>query len=134
MVIYVDCNHHAASFTRECAAEDEEYPLAEMPLGIEAGEYAFVYRYPLSQRASFRHALPNTTSVVDILLQARADYEHIYAEEDRTVGPTENIPGMLNRQQSQGPYGIWGHDFSDLYFEGVEIDTAERIVTFNMGS
>lgn len=45
-------------------------------------------------------------------------YKEVYAEEDAAVGDPGHIDGMLNRQQSNGPHGIWGHDIGDLYLEG----------------
>lgn len=41
-------------------------------------------------------------------------YKQIYQEEDAVCGKTPNIPVMLNRQTSGGPYGIWGHNIEDL--------------------
>lgn len=129
-----DCNNHASSFTREEALVDEFHPLTDDALGIPAGVYTFVYDYPLSRQAKFQHTLVPSMSIIDILLQARADYETIYALEDAAVGKTDHIPGMLNRAQSEGPYGIWGHDFSYLYFESLEVYPETRMVEFGMGS
>lgn len=38
------------------------------------------------------------------------------------VGKTKNIPGMYNRQTSNGPYAIWGHAMKDLVIEGVTLN------------
>jgi hypothetical protein len=53
---------------------------------------------------------------------ARA-YEKIYEDEDAAVGNPGHVPGMLNRAQSEGPYGIWGHDLRDLDLSGVYFDS-----------
>lgn len=42
----------------------------------------------------------------ELLARIRAAYGHIYEEEDR-------VPG-------RHPYGIWGHDITDLFIEDVE--------------
>ena len=129
----IRCNSHAQSFTREEALADKHYPMTDAHLGLE-GEYTFVYTYPLSTKAWFGHPVISSTSAVDILLIAKADYEHIYAAEEKAAGDPGHIPGMLNRQASEGPYGIWGHDFSDLYFENINIDNVKKVISFGMGS
>jgi hypothetical protein len=50
---------------------------------------------------------------IDAVLEA---YKHVYASEE----DPGHIPGMLNRKTSTGRFGIWGHDISDLVFEGAE--------------
>lgn len=130
----INCNNHVASFTHIDALGDEDYPLTNDPLSIPEGEYTFVYTYPLSTTAKFTHKLVPESSAINVLLLARADYEAIYKAEDDACGATANIPGMLNRSSSDGPYGIWGHDISDLYFECVEIDEATKTVSFGIGS
>lgn len=133
--MHLKCNNHAASFTREEALVDEFCPLTDAAVGIPEGEYTFVYDYPLSTAAKFMHALPADVSIIDILLEARADYRAIYAIEDASSSVTASqIPGVINRPPTSGTYGIWGHDITDLYFEGVEIDTIKRRVTFSIGS
>jgi len=129
----IDCNHHVASFCREDVGDEERYLVDDTPLGL-TGEYTFVYTYPLSAAARFNHPLITSAGSIDILLIAKADYEYIYAEEDAACGETPNIPGMLNRDRSEGPYGIWGHCLSDLYFEEIQIDSEKKIITFCIGS
>lgn len=128
------CNHHAATFCREDASSDEKYILSEDRLGLAEDAYTFVYTYPLSRVARLREMLLPTTSIVDVLLLARNHYEQIYAAEEDSAGNPGHIPGTLNRMKSNGSYGIWGHDFSDLYFEEVSIDTEDKVITFGMGS
>lgn len=133
-MIEVNTCAHAATFTRSAALVDENNPLTEAALSIPAGKYAFAYDYPFSRVVLIAHDLTEATNVIDILEMARADYEAIYALEDDEVGETGNIPGMLNRDVSDGPIGIWGHHLSDLYFDGVSICPKRREVYFNMGS
>jgi hypothetical protein len=52
-------------------------------------------------------------------------YHSIYKEEeetasDKTVPPDERR-GLQNRNQTNGKYGIWGHDLSDLDLSSVEV-------------
>lgn len=130
----IDCNIHAASFVK--GDEHEEYDNTEalLPAVGISGEFTFVYDYPLSRVANFKHKLTPEMTGEDILMLARLDYEKIYKDEEEAVGNPGNIPGMLNRATSKGPYGIWGHDFSDLFFEGIDIDTTQMRIEFSMGS
>ena len=128
----ISCNVHASSFVKgDEEAEYDDVSELKTPLAL-VGEYTFVYTYPLSTEARFDHVLTSTMTGEDLLVLARADYERIYREEEAAVGNPGHIPGMLNRAVSAGPYGIWGHDFGDLYFEGIEIDGGE--ISFGMGS
>lgn len=130
----LDCNTHAASFVKgDEEAEYDDVEQLKTPLGL-SGKFAFKYTYPLSVAAHFRHAVTPEMTGEDLLVIARGDYERIYREEDEAVGDPGHIPGMLNRARSRGPYGIWGHDFSDLYFERISIDTGDRLISFGMGS
>ena len=132
------CSVHAASFVKG-AEYDENYIDKEYinelynPLGL-SGEYTFSYSYPLSKIAEFQHALTPEMTGEDVLVLARKDYERIYREEEDVAGDPGHIPGMLNRNTSSGPYGIWGHDFSDLYFEGINLIDESKMISFYMGS
>ena len=130
----ISCNIHASTFEKGGRLEDGDYnEELKSPLGL-SGHFYFTYTYPLSVQAGFPHLLTAEMTGEDLLVLARADYERIYREEEEAVGNPGHIPGMLNRARSPGPYGIWGHDFGDLYFEGIEIDTGDRQIEFGMGS
>jgi hypothetical protein len=131
---YISCNLHAQSFIKGGEREDyDDDSNLKHQLGL-SGEYAFSYDYPLSRIAVFKHTITPDMTGEDLLALARMDYGRIYREEEEAVGNPGHITGMLNRQTSQGPYGIWGHDFSDLFFEGIEYDSEKRTIEFSMGS
>lgn len=122
----IKCNVHAASFIKGDAEEEIKNVRELFPaLGL-SGVFAFSYDYPLSVIATYEHRLTPDMTGEDLLVIARSDYEQIYREEDAEVGNPGHIPGMLNRSQSLGKFGIWGHDFGDLFFEGIEIDVTTR--------
>ena len=130
----IDCNVRVVEVTPSAKADRYTKIPSSDPLGLE-GTFEFQYTYPLSKTAVFKHALTKDMSGLDLLLLGRADYERIYREEDGDVGaPTPMIPGMLNRQQSDGRWGIWGHVIDDLFFEGIEIDHCKSTISFGMGS
>jgi hypothetical protein len=62
------------------------------------------------------------------------DYHQIYKEEDESVGhKTKEIPGMYNRQTSNGKYGIWGHHIDDLQLGTAHIDE-KNLITLSVDS
>jgi hypothetical protein len=129
-MINLDCNIHASSFVKGGERDEfDDVVKLQDALGLD-GVFTFTYTYPLSNPAKFEHVLTPGMNGEDILALGRDDYEKIYAAEE----DPGHIPGMLNRAQSEGPYGIWGHDFSDLYFEGIDIDTEKKTLKFSMGS
>lgn len=71
-------------------------------------------------------------------IQAFCDgYQEIYAlERDSSKIKEGLIPGMLNRNRTDGCFGIWGHGIEDLVLEGVCIYKDGEIyqVDFYIGS
>lgn len=132
--MHIICNNRVATFTREEALADQFSPLVDTPLHLPHGQYRFMYSYPLSHVATFMEMVEPTNSVIDILVLGRKHYEAIYETEKSADGETGNIPGMLNRASSHGPYGIWGHHIGDLYFERVTINVLQKTITFGIGS
>jgi hypothetical protein len=93
------------------------------------------FDYPLSRAVSFSYhkKRPEGFSRRDFYKCILAGYHRIYSEEHKAVGDPGHIPGMLNRQSSEGPYGIWGHDIGDLVLEGV-IDNDDGTFDLLIGS
>lgn len=130
----IDCSIHISSFlANKPKGEYDEYPKPGS-LNLEPGDYVFKYDYPLSTPAEFKRKLSSKTSARSILRFAARDYKRIYDLEDGKVGKTGTIPGMYNRNTSDGPYGIWGHYMGDLFFEGIYINVDKRLITFCIGS
>lgn len=67
----------------------------------------------------------NSRSVGQILWQIAKTYDFIYKDEDETceteVVPVDERGSLLNRNSTDGKYGIWGHDLGDLVFEKLAI-------------
>ena len=60
-----------------------------------------------------------------MILAISKKYNEVYAEEEKTAN-TKTIPidkrtGLINRNETDGKYGIWGHDLSDLDLSGIEV-------------
>lgn len=101
---------------------------------ILAHSITIEYDYPLSVKVQFTHKRKGGWTRTALARQIQKDYERIYLEEDVDVGPTAHIPGMLNRDRSHGPYGIWGHDIGDLVIERVSYSRRKRLVRLSIGS
>lgn len=84
--------------------------------------YDIVIDYPLSNPFIKTIDTKNGMTrqqVVDLIVKC---YKQIYKEEDKsTKVATGNIPGMFNRNTTDGKYGIWGHDIGDLILHTIEI-------------
>ena len=111
------------SFNRAGALIDKYEPLTEDPLNIPAGEYRFLYDYPISKEVYIPHNLTEKSSIIDVLLIAKEDYEKIYKiDNEECIDPND------------APFGIWGHHLGDLYFEGIAVNTKNNVIGFYMGS
>lgn len=129
----IDCNLHVSTYLKNGKQDPEYYPKPGA-LELPEGEYEFSYTYPLSTTAKFKHKLGPKHTARNVLRFAARDYKKIYDIEEGKVGNPGHIPGMLNRATSNGPFGIWGHDMGDLFFEGIRIDTEKKTISFGMGS
>ena len=103
-------------------------------LNIPPGKMKLTLTYPLGTPASMDFKVDDSTTVGDVLWIAAKFYEKVYDEEDSWDTPSspDERTGLLNRERTSGPYGIWGHDIGDLWFEGIRIDG--RKITLCMGS
>ena len=59
----------------------------------------------------------------DILKAIHDAYAEIYRREDAASRPDnpEDRGAVLNRNRTQGPFGIWGHDIGDLVVEALQV-------------
>jgi hypothetical protein len=96
-------------------------------LAKEIGQITTVYTritYPLSRPALFRFDLElnnKTLTAGHLLWIYTIAYHNVYDMEEKESGDPGRITGMFNRAKSNGPFGIWGHDISDLIYNGSSI-------------
>lgn len=87
------------------------------------GKYIIHYDYPLTNQVSFEHEFDGSLS--DVISKICEDYKEIYERESETttipVVPIEQRVGLINRNTTNGEYGIWGHDIDDLYLHSIYI-------------
>jgi hypothetical protein len=117
--------------------DNEEY--AETSMNPEedilpAGKYTLKITYPLSNPyiQMIDSEVPiKRKSLVELIAVA---YRYIYIVEKQSseVAPAL-IPGMLNRIQTNGTFGIWGHSLGDLMLHTVYVDE-DNVITVECDS
>ena len=84
----------------------------------DLAEIYIEFDYPLNNPVIIKFTNDGGFTVRDFAKAVHKGYTKIYAEEEAAVGDPGHVPGLLNRDRSSGPYGIWGHDLRDLFLEG----------------
>lgn len=92
-------------------------------------KYTVVIDYPLSVPAKFElYTGRKGLTRVDMVSAIVKVYKHVYAVEDGTasrkarLGIEGGAAPLLNCEQSDGKYGIWGHCLGDLVLCSMEVD------------
>jgi hypothetical protein len=90
-------------------------------------ELTVILEYPFSKEFEFpiRASSPDGFRRAELAEKIAALYKQVYEEEARTskvpVIPPDQRKGLINRNQTAGKYGIWGHDLEDLVLHEIEI-------------
>lgn len=98
---------------------------------IPYSEITLIIDYPLNNPASF--VLKNSKngfSKKELILEISKKYHEIYNIEENT-SKTKTIPvnqrnGIINRNKTDGKYGIWGHDIGDLDLSSIQVYKSEN--------
>jgi hypothetical protein len=101
---------------------------------------SIVIDYPLQNEYHFRLESKNGFSRKDLLLEISKNYHQLYKEEEESATvktlPIDERP-IQNRNKTNGKYGIWGHDISDLVLTDIYVykdDNGGITVTMNIDS
>ncbi len=87
----------------------------------ERGIIQVLITYPLSKPTTLTIHRDSAIDVKTFITAVASMYRAIYADEARSTRVMEGtVPGMLNRNKTDGKYGIWGHGIDDLFLEGAE--------------
>ena len=83
----------------------------------------FNISYPLNVTVEVESK--GVTSIGSLVWRVAKAYKDIYEEEENSA-KIKTKPGnergmLLNRNKTNGVFGIWGHDMGDLYLVGMEI-------------
>ena len=93
---------------------------------IENSELTLNIDYPLNKPAKFILKSPSSCfTKKQLIIEISKKYKEIYLEEEKTA-KTKTIPinereGIINRNETDGKYGIWGHDIGDLDLSSIEV-------------
>ena len=81
--------------------------------------------YPLTNEYKFDLSSDTGFTRVHLLNEINKAYRKIYAEEEASATiktiPIEKRKKLINRNDTNGKYGIWGHDIEDLMLARIEI-------------
>jgi hypothetical protein len=96
----------------------------------------FMLDYPLNKPVYFQLKMRKPGIQLKHLVRAvQRAYRKIYQVEATTSNiEAGHIPGMLNRNETDGTYGIWGHDLDDLVIEEISYDRKTKVWSFYIGS
>lgn len=93
---------------------------------LESSEIIMIIDYPLNKPAKF--ILKSSTggfSKKQLISEISKKYKEIYLEEENTAKiktvPINERKGLINRNETDGKYGIWGHDIGDLDLSSIEV-------------
>jgi hypothetical protein len=89
-------------------------------------EATLIIDYPLTNKASFDISTAGKGfSRKQLIRIISKKYHEIYKKEERTAKektvPVNERDTLLNRNQTDGKYGIWGHDLSDLDLGSIDV-------------
>ncbi|WP_333888299.1 hypothetical protein [Sphingobacterium siyangense] len=89
-----------------------------------------IFYYPLNNPHTFEFKNEKGFSRKDLILLISKQYHEIYEEEEVTSDiktiPVNKRTGLINRNETHGKYGIWGHDLSDLVLSGIEVHETNK--------
>lgn len=92
------------------------------------------FDYPLSNSTKRQFILQRIgtecygTTRQDLATFICQTYIEIYDEEEATSSPIRDPNSkLMNRPSTNGPYGIWGHDLSDLTLQEMYYDEDEHV-------
>jgi hypothetical protein len=97
--------------------------------------------YPLTNQYEFTLTSNEGFSREQLLLEISNHYYKVFEEEENTATikttPIDKRTTMYNRNQTNGKYGIWGHDIADLVLSSINVyktKNGEIILTLGIES
>lgn len=109
----------------EYAEEIKIDPVEEILL---IGEYTLKIDYPLHEPFIEKRVLDKSMTREEVVAWIVDRYHFIYDVENETSKiKSDLIPGMHNRNTTDGKYGIWGHELGDLLLHTIFIDENNEI-------
>jgi hypothetical protein len=111
---------------------DLENPESDLPdldkrddIIIPYKQVKIIIDYPLINQYEFILKSDNGFSRGQLLTEISNHYYSLYEEEERTATiktiPIDKRTTMYNRNETNGKYGIWGHDIADLDISSISV-------------
>lgn len=123
-----------------------ENPEAEISQLIEAesiivpdSEITLLIDYPLNKPAEFvLKSSGKGFTKKQLILEISKKYHEIYKEEESTAVtktlPMEKRGNLINRNETDGKYGVWRHDIGDLDLSTIDVYKSENgKITISLG-
>jgi hypothetical protein len=97
---------------------------------ITYSEITLVIYYPLNKPAKFiLKSSESGFTKKQLVKEISKKYHEIYESEESSAKtktiPVEKREGLINRNETDGKYGIWGHDIGDLDLSSIEVYKTE---------
>lgn len=86
--------------------------------------------YPLTHPYGFSLTSKDGFSRKELLTEISKHYFNVYAEEEKTATiktiPIDKRTKLINRNKTNGKFGIWGHDIADLILTEILVYKSEK--------
>jgi hypothetical protein len=127
---------------------DLEKPKTDLPnldkkdeIIINEKQVKIIIDYPLTNQYEFILQSDKGFTRGQLLMEISKHYYLLYEEEEKTATlktiPIDKRATMYNRNETNGKYGIWGHDIADMDISEISVyktKKGEIIVTLNIES
>jgi hypothetical protein len=91
---------------------------------IPESNLTIIIDYPLSSNYKFDLTSKNGFTRTQLIDEISKHYYQLYEEEEKTA-TIKTVPlknrRIYNRNQTNGKYGIWGHDIGDLVLDEIDV-------------
>lgn len=92
---------------------------------IKENSIKIIIDYPLTKQYEFTLTSKMGFTRKQLLSEISAHYFKLYEEEEKTATiktiPIDKRTTMYNRNQTNGKYGVWGHDIADLVLSEIQV-------------
>ncbi|MBC3873975.1 hypothetical protein [Undibacterium flavidum] len=104
---------------------------------ISESEATVIIDYPVRKPVNFKITSKDGFTRGDLLRRIGQIYRQMYRDEEasstiKTV-PIDKRKGLINRNATDGKYGIWGHDIDDLDISSATISCSNGKCTIDLG-
>ena len=92
---------------------------------IKKNKVILVVDYPLKKTVEFELSSDSGFTRAMLIKAISKKYKYIYKKEQETtkikIIPIEKRKRLINRNTTDGIYGVWGHDIGDLVLSGIQV-------------